>query len=314
MRTRAFAVVVAAAGAVVLGATLAAGSSPSPYEQVQSARKHLAAAKAEVANADTDLTAVEAALKPKEEPPPAGKEQTAWAPASTGQVPLTDAQAAACVTHKPEVHADNTVFNAYIPTEAQLSSFHTAAASFSSLSKYVDGRDGLNAPSTDDLIQWGACKWGIPTDWLRAEYVVESNWHQFQGGNPDGTGKGIEGRGFGDLASSNFWSSPNAALTTAGAWTSLGITQVKSRPSSDPHPGTKDLRWKSTAFNIDYQAGILRYYYNGSCGWCSFKYAGQQWPSIGAWFSPGSNDTGAIDYQNKVKTVLAERRWAQSGF
>ena len=28
--------------------------------------------------------------------------------------------------------------------------------------QYVDGRDGMTDPSTDDLIQWAAHKWGIP--------------------------------------------------------------------------------------------------------------------------------------------------------
>ncbi len=318
MRTKAFAVVVAATGAIVLGAALAGGATPSPYEQVQSARKHLAAAKAEVANADTDLTAAEVALKPKEEPPPAGKEQTAWVPASTTQKPLEDQVAAACVTHKPEVHADNTPFNNNVPTSAEITAARNGDSSgFKVLTKYVSGTPGLSNPSTDDLIQWEACKWGIPTDWLRAEFVDESNWHQLEcagsvactNGGP--AGAGLEGRGFGDFATSNFLSTPTAAVQKGGAFTSIGITQIKSRPSSDPHPGTEPLRWKSTAWNLDYQGAVVRYYFNGLCSWCGTGYsAGQQWPSIGAWFNPSPwNNSGAISYQERVKGFLAARTW-----
>ena len=60
-------VLVALAAALAAGATyaaLSAGAGPTPYEQVQSARKHLSVVKTEVAAADADLTAAEATLKP----------------------------------------------------------------------------------------------------------------------------------------------------------------------------------------------------------------------------------------------------------
>ena len=32
--------------------------------------------------------------------------------------------------------------------------------------------------TTDEIIQWTACKWGIDEDWVRAQIVNESNWNQ----------------------------------------------------------------------------------------------------------------------------------------
>ncbi len=291
------------------------GASQSPYEQALALQKRAGSLEAESKAIKAEADALVAALKPKEEP---AKEQTTWAPASSTQVP--NAQASVCVTHKPEIHADNTAFNAYVPTDSELSAFHTAAASFSPLSKYVDGRAGLSSPSTDDLIQWGACKWGIPTDWLRADYVVESGWHHLDcgargkacdaTGGPAGTG--VAGSGFGDCGSGVGPSAATNAPGCSGTYTSVGISQVKEQ--SCCHPGTYPLAYKSTAFNVDYMASIVRYYFDGLCGWCSYAYRGQEWPSIGAWFSPGSNSTGAVDYQKKVQAALAAKPWLQPGF
>ena len=32
--------------------------------------------------------------------------------------------------------------------------------------------------TTDEIIQWAACKWGLSADWARAQATIESNWHQ----------------------------------------------------------------------------------------------------------------------------------------
>ena len=208
-------------------------------------------------------------------------EQTTWRP--VGSLSLSDAEAAARVVHRPEQRPEDVAANEYVPTNEELAAFHSAAKEFSPLSVYVDGRDGLTTPSTDDLIQWASLKWGIPTDWLRAEYVMESDWRQSQ---------------LGDLAqvSPEWWAQYPAVAQRANdeVYESMGITQIKWKPSHEA-PGTEPLRWKSTAFNVDYQASIVRYYYDGYCRWCSAGYSsGQQWNSIGAWYAPGPWTTPAL--------------------
>jgi hypothetical protein len=250
----------------------------------------------------------------------AGPDQTepfprvTWAP--VGATPLSDSKAASLVAHRPENRPDNTTYNDYVPTDAELSAFHSADGVFNPLTRYVTGRPGLSDPSTDDLIQWAAQKWGIPEDWLRAEYVQESNWHQNLGPN----------RGWGDarsMSESECLQHPSFARIDSdgdghcdGAYESLGITQVKWQPSNSPHPGTEPLRWKSTAFNVDYQAATVRYYYDGLCTWCGPGYsAGQAWNSIGAWFSPKPwLNSGQLGYIAKVQTKLADVVWESDFF
>jgi Ca-dependent carbohydrate-binding module xylan-binding len=237
-----------------------------------------------------------------------------WAP--VGASPLSDEEATTLVTHRPETRPENSAANDYVPTDAELDAFHSAPGIFNPLTRYVTGQPGLPDPSTDDLIQWAAQKWGIPEDWLRAEYVQESNWYQNLGPN----------RGWGDsrsMSESECLQHPSFARIDSngdghcdGAYESLGITQVKWRPSDSPHPGTEPLRWKSTAFNIDYQAATVRYYYDGLCNWCGAGYsAGQAWNSIGAWFSPKPwLNSGQLGYIGRVQSNLANRVWESDFF
>ena len=41
--------------------------------------------------------------------------------------------------------------------------------------------------TTDEIIQWGACKWGVDEDIVRAQSVQESYWHQSTLGDCNGT-------------------------------------------------------------------------------------------------------------------------------
>lgn len=114
----------------------------------------------------------------------------------------------------------------------------------------------MRRPSTDDLIQWAAHKWRIPENWLRAEYVVESYWNQFQLGDDT------------RVSSRSYRLYPNQSRipNTSNVYQSLGITQVRWTPSGSLGPGTEPLRWESTAFNVDEQAATLRFYYDNPSG------------------------------------------------
>src|SRR5919204_575681 len=69
------------------------------------------------------------------------------------------------------------------------------------------------------------------------------------------------------------------------AYQSMGIAQVKWTPDGAVGAGTEPLRWLSTAFNLDYYAATLRYYYDGACNWCGPDYSpAQGWKSAGAWY------------------------------
>jgi hypothetical protein len=242
--------------------------------------------------------------------------------------PLSDAAAAALVTHEPETRPDNakpytlggvrhapTTTDA--PTEAQLRRFRAAKTSlgqnvlqFNPYLRLVDGRDRLHNPSTDDLIQWAAHKWGIPENWLRAEYVLESYWSSYQLGDVepvsrrDYTRYPLQSRVPGQLE----------------AYQSLGITQVRWAPSGWVGAGTEPLRWQSMAFNIDYQAAMVRFFYDNPEGsrtrWGDSSYGPcQKWESIGGWFASYPwRSAGQANYIHEVQGNLARRAWRSADF
>jgi hypothetical protein len=242
--------------------------------------------------------------------------------------PLTDAAAAALVTPEPETRPDNSraysiggvsypAPNFYVPSAAQIARFQAAKdvngepiLKLNPYLRYVDGRDGLHDPSTDELIQWAAHKWGIPEDWLRAEYVLESYWNQWMRGdlNP--------------VSASAYDKFPQQARVpgTHEVYESLGITQVRWDPAGDFGAGTEPLRWLSTAFNVDEQAAMVRFFYDdperSRNAWGDHSYVPcQQWNSIGGWFSPYPwNNAGQARYIQGVKTNLATTEWKASGF
>ena len=105
-------------------------------------------------------------------PQPGERDVTSWAPPEAK--PLSDPRAAALITRAPENRRANAGANNYVPSARQLAAFHeqaraAAGGSFNPLTVYVTGRPGIDHPSTDDLIQWVSHKWGIPTDWIRAQ-------------------------------------------------------------------------------------------------------------------------------------------------
>jgi hypothetical protein len=242
--------------------------------------------------------------------------------------PLSDAQAAALVTHEPETRPYNgrpysingsryPGANDYVPTTAQIRRFRHAriptgqlVLQFNPYFRFVDGRDGLHDPSTDDLIQWSAHKWGIPEDWLRAEYVQESYWNQFQLGD-----EGTVSRQWYEL-----YPLQARVRNTLKVYRSLGITQVQWKPDESLGPGSEPLRWESTAFNLDYQAAMVRFYYDNPGGarsaWGDATYVPcQSWRSIGGWFRPypwGNADQAG--YITNVRRILADRRWTSASF
>jgi hypothetical protein len=234
---------------------------------------------------------------------PAG--QTTWR--AVGTPPLSSAAAAARVIHRVEQRPGNVAANQYVPSTAELADFYTNATltGYGPLKAYVDGRPGLPNPSTDDLIQWASIKWGIPTDWLRAQYSKESGWTQSK---------------LGDQAtvSPAWWAQYPAAAQLANneVYETMGITQVKWTPDGVVGAGTEPLRWKSTAFNVDYAASIVRYYYDGYCNWCGAGYSsGQEWASIGAWYEPAPwNGAGVQAYIADVQARLAAKAWLSPSF
>ena len=56
--------------------------------------------------------------------------------------------------------------------------------------KYKPRIDGNFTGTTDEIIQWASCKWGIDDDLTRARAVQESSWQQSKVGDFDGRASG----------------------------------------------------------------------------------------------------------------------------
>jgi hypothetical protein len=240
---------------------------------------------------------------------------TSWVAAAGGlYTPPSDQAAAADVTAEPETRPGNSGPNNYVPSAGQLAAFYSATnpsdQTTVQTNPYYAYVTGDYTGTTDDIIQWAAWKWGIPADWLRAEYVQESNWSMSQLGD--------------EATVSPAWYAEYPAVAriagTDEVYQSMGISQIKWAPDGSVGAGTEPLRWESTAFNADYEAATLRFYYDNPDGlrsaWGDSSYvAGEAWNSLGGWFSPYPwGNPGQLAYIAEVQAHLAARTWAQPGF
>jgi hypothetical protein len=143
--------------------------------------------------------------------------------------------------------------------------------------------DGNFAGTTDEIIQWGACKWGFDEDIVRAVAVTESWWTQ--------SNVGDNGESF-------------------------GLLQIREPYHRVTFPSSRD----STSFNVDYTLASRRSCFEGYIGWLNQVQpgndyrAGDQWGCFGMWFSGRWKDAPALNYISVVQGHLSRRTWAQPGF
>jgi autotransporter family porin len=162
--------------------------------------------------------------------------------------------------------------------------------------------DGAFSGTTDEILQWGACKWGLDEDVVRAMAVQESRWRQSMTGDPTSDAGRCQAIGL-----------------SVPCHQSYGLLQVK----TTIHPGTWPYARDSTAFNVDYALAVLRNCFEGYelwlgqriplAGYSSYQ-AGDLWGCLGRWFSGGWHDQSAVDYIAKVRRHFDERTWTSAGF
>ena len=185
-----------------------------------------------------------------------------------------------------ENRSDNTTANNYIPVRGSDFFDPQWGPNFgmdSRASAFSARIDGNFRGTTDEIIQWGACKWGFDEDIVRAVAIAESFWHQSQIGD--------NGESF-------------------------GLLQVR----KTYHPGTYPAAEKSTAYNVDYALAYRRSCFEGWLDWLhdytSDTYtAGNEWGCVGHWFSGRwTDDAGGQNYTATVQRHLNEKVWRESWF
>lgn len=219
----------------------------------------------------------------------------------------SEGECAARIHHSSwEPRPDNTTANHSVPTAQQIAQLTPWDESIGvdpkadALRKQITGNF---TGTTDEILQWVACKWGIDENIVRAEAIVESYWHQSQ---------------LGDYTS-NRNLCPPGTWDGKGCYQSYGILQLKYYYFQSAWPMSRE----DTAFNAEYVYGVIRTCYEG---WTSYLnnltplagypryHAGDIWGCLGRWYSGGWYSQGAINYINEVKSVLAQNEWLKPGF
>jgi hypothetical protein len=158
--------------------------------------------------------------------------------------------------------------------------------------------DGQYTGTTDQILQWVACKWGIDEDIVRAQVAKESAWHQTV---------------LGDRTGNNC--APVSPQTNP-CGESIGLMQVRWAYHQPAFEGSV----KSSAYNVDYAYALWRSCYEGNATWLNQFERGRDysggdvWGCLGLWFSGRWYTPAAEGYIAAVTDYLNRRVWEGSDF
>ena len=193
--------------------------------------------------------------------------------------------------------------------------------------------NGHHAGTTDENIQWAACKWGISDNVLRAMAAAESTWYQGLRA-PDGTC--VQQRGCGDMVESATADSRTYCDHVAGfgrdyqgdygegicpkTFSIIGVMSWQD-PDWGQMPGNQNgtfpFNRDSTAFALDYAAAHQRGCMEGWVTWLDARGdfdRGDLWGCVGVWFGGDWKIPASVQYAERVKSLLDERFWLRPDF
>lgn len=187
---------------------------------------------------------------------------------------------------QPEPRPENTSVNQVVPDRVTMPVWRDFTEQANQ--QFVPRIDGKFTGTTEEILTWGACKWGLDADVVKAVAVQESDWRQAtvsdESNNPQDCVGGAR---------------PPCP-------TSFGIMQLKHTTL----PGSYPLSQQSTAFNVDYYGARIRACYEG---WVTYLHDGYGpgdlrdcvgWHWSGRW-----KDDGSQRYIQRVDRYLASKPW-----
>jgi hypothetical protein len=200
-----------------------------------------------------------------------------------------------------EVRPQNATANNSVPSNPSSISWSAGLGSWQHFAADRDLVTGNYKGTTDEILQWVSCKWGIDISLVRADAWTESNWIQSTTGDSCGT---------------------------AGE-ASYGILQVKNADCGGNavhggYPYTHD----DTALDADYWGARLRACFDGAFyDGGSWLYGGPSmaqivaqhgqdyamWGCVGSWFSGGWYGSGFDSYVAKVQGYESSKPWLSLG-
>jgi hypothetical protein len=206
----------------------------------------------------------------------------------------SDADCAARVRTAPEIRAGNTTYN-------QTAGHPTTNAPAPIYARVTGNFTG----TTDEIIQWASCKWGIDEDIVRAQTAKESWWTQTAAG---------------DLTTEPANCAPGHPIGADGepgqCPESIGLMQVRYPywQWAFPDSGT------SSAYNLDAALAARRSCFEGNETWLNTVERGQDytagdiWGCVGNWFSGRWYTQPSKDYITAVHDLLNQRIWETPDF
>ncbi|HEX4407105.1 MAG TPA: hypothetical protein VH560_19835 [Polyangia bacterium] len=221
-----------------------------------------------------------------------------------------DATCAALVRPTPEARPGNAAANLVVPTAAQLAGLSpwNSENAYDNRALALEARiTGAFTGTTDEILQWVACKWGFDEDDVRAEAVESSRWTQTL--DTDWTTEPTSE------------CPPDADTRAVAGGTQCAQTYGMYQVVWQYHKSAWPMYRDSTPFHVDYVYALRRACYEG---WDTSQIAratssppftvGDEWGCMGAHFSGGWYDAGAMRYIAAVKGQLADRAWTGPGF
>jgi hypothetical protein len=165
--------------------------------------------------------------------------------------------------------------------------------------------DGAFTGTTQEILRWAACKWGIDENLVYAQAAVESGWRQ-----------STEGDWAGDASAC----APGHGLGADGrpgqCPQSFGILQNRYPFERSTWPGIQ----RSTAMNADTAYAVWRACFEGYEHWLNDVDRGRQYGAgdamgcMGRWFAGRWHTAAADQYVAKVRDYLARRVWETTDF
>jgi autotransporter family porin len=217
----------------------------------------------------------------------------------------SDEVCAAAVRPAPENKGANARYNATMANQGVGYNFFGTAADSRANSEIAPRVTGNFTGTTDEILQWAACKWGIDEDIVRAQAAVESWWHQDTQG---------------DWSSDPSRCAPGYEIGVNGREgecpESFGILQTRYPYEQGAWPGIAN----STAFNADTAYSIWRACYEGYDWWLNSAERGSEygpgdvWGCVGRWFAGRWHTADAEMYIDRVQEYLNARIWESPDF
>jgi hypothetical protein len=207
-----------------------------------------------------------------------------------------------------EPRPENAPANNTVPSAAELAPFYAQPINFPDGPPASDFQrvDGNFTGTTDEILQWASCKWGMDVEVMRAQAFAESNLSAYTVGDFR--------TDYSDCTAGD-WYGWQAAQ--GYCWQTYGLLQVKA-DSFNVWP----MAWDSNAFNADFRGAYFRACMNGDisyytdltpvAGYPTYPNGNtdeMMWGCVGAWYDGGWYDANSLSYIATIKASAATLPW-----